>query len=98
MHIPDLAGDEQVGEVIHTVTLQPREDKEVFIGVYEEGLQEPQLKVEISPRNSEKVKYELLRFDVGDEYKLIYYFQNLTYHTCHATIREKSYVGGMYVS
>jgi len=63
-------------DVFGQVEIQPRHMEKVSLGMYEQGMPEPALTLELDPNVPDAISASLARFNEGDHYTLVYQFQN----------------------
>lgn len=82
---PVMETDENiVGHVI----VEPGKKSSFVVGIFEEGIPEPNLKLEIEPENS-AVNSQLERARAKGDYRLTYHFSALQNIPCKITVREQ---------
>lgn len=59
----------------------------IDLGMYEQGMPEPTLTVELEPNVSDAMSASLTRLDEGDHYLLVYQFQNFGDVTCQVKVK-----------
>lgn len=77
--------------VIDTFTLGPGQSTKVPLGVFEAHMPQPVFEIEYEPEAEagDGVAAALERVDKGDEYWLVYFFQNFSDDTFHISVKER---------
>lgn len=73
-------------DVIGNVTVKPRRMAKLMIGMYENTMPVPKLRIKCEPEVPDAVDASLFRFDGDDHYTLVYQFQNYTDSTFKVTV------------
>jgi hypothetical protein len=75
--------------ILGQVEVQPGQMERISLGMYEQGMPEPTLTVELEPDVSDAVSASLARIDEDDHYRLVYQVQNFGDVTCWVRVRAE---------
>lgn len=76
------------GDLLGQTEIRPGHMEKINLGMYEQGMPEPELTLEFTPEVSDTVSTSLIRLDEGDHYRLVYQVQNFGDVTCRVRVRE----------
>ena len=74
-------------DILGQVEVRPRQMESINLGMYEQGMPEPTLTVELTPNAPDTMSASLTRLDQGDHYTLVYQFQNFGDVPCRVRVR-----------
>ena len=67
--------------------VRPGHMESISLGMYEQGMPEPTLTLELKPNVPDAISASLARLDQGDHYTLVYQVQNFGDVTCWVEVR-----------
>ena len=74
-------------DVLGQVRVQPRGMAKLVVGMYENTMPAPKLRVDYGALGIDTVNASLFKFDGDDHYTLVYQFQNYGDTSCLVTVR-----------
>lgn len=74
---------------VGSVLVNPGETSSLIVGIFEDGIPEPDLDLEVEPKNC-SITSKLERARERGEYHLIYHFRSLQNIPCHITVRQQA--------
>ena len=75
------------GDLLGQAEVRPGHMEKIYLGMYEQGMPEPTLILELSPNMPDAISASLARLDEGDHYTLVYQVQNFGDVTCWVEVR-----------
>jgi hypothetical protein len=85
MHI--TSRNTQDDDVVGSILVEPGKFSSLFVGIFEDGIPEPDLALEVEPKNC-TIRSRLVRAKEGGEYRLIYHFMAPQNVPCQVTVRQ----------
>jgi hypothetical protein len=76
-------------DFIGSITVEPGQTSSLIVGIFEDGIPEPDLALEVEPKDC-TVNSKLERAKDRGEYSLIYHFRSLQNIPCHITVRQQA--------
>ncbi|HEU0086989.1 MAG TPA: hypothetical protein VFQ77_04975 [Pseudonocardiaceae bacterium] len=73
-------------DLLGEVEVRPGQMESISLGMYEQGMPEPTLIVELEPDMPDTVNGSLIRLDKDDHYTLVYQVQNFGDVTCQVRV------------
>ncbi|MGH7927962.1 MAG: hypothetical protein ACREQV_09225 [Candidatus Binatia bacterium] len=67
----------------------PGHMEKIDVGMYEQGMPEPELTLELTPNVPDAISAAPVRLDQGDHYTLVYQVQNFGDVTCWVRVRGR---------
>ncbi len=74
---------------VGSIKVEPGKTSSLMVGIFEDGIPEPDLALEIEPKNC-TIKSRLVRAKERGEYRLIYHFSALQNVPCQVTVRQQA--------
>ena len=76
-------------DILAQVEVQPGHMEKLSLGMYEQGMSEPELNLELTPNIPDAISATIARLDQGDHYTLVYQVQNFGDVTCRVRVRGR---------
>ncbi|MGF7229511.1 MAG: hypothetical protein ACQR33_06060 [Candidatus Saccharibacteria bacterium] len=76
-------------DFVGSITVVPGQTSSLIVGIFEDGIPEPDLALEIEPQNC-SITSKLERARERGEYHLIYHFRSLQNIPCQITVRQQA--------
>lgn len=86
-HAKETKGEDE--HILGQVEVQPGRMESINLGMYEQGMPEPTLTLELKPNVPDVISASLARLDENDHYTLIYQVQNFGDVTCWVGVRAE---------
>lgn len=77
----------QETDVVGSIIVEPGKTSSLIVGIFEDGIPEPDLALEVEPKDS-TITSRLVRAKERGEYRLIYHFNALQNVPCQVTVRQ----------
>lgn len=74
-------------DMLGRIEVRPGHMEKISLGMYEQGMPQPTLTVELEPDVSDAMSTSLVRLDEGDHYRLVYQVQNFGDVACQVRVR-----------
>ncbi|MGH7572988.1 MAG: hypothetical protein ACREMK_14275, partial [Gemmatimonadota bacterium] len=74
-------------DLLGQAEVRPGHMEKINVGMYEQGMLEPRLTLELTPNMPDVISATLARLDQGDHYTLVYHVQNFGDVTCWVGVR-----------
>ena len=76
-------------DFVGSIKVEPGKTSSLMVGIFEDGIPEPDLALEIEPQNC-TIKSRLVRAKERGEYQLIYHFNAIQNIPCQVTVRQQT--------
>ncbi|MGH7929997.1 MAG: hypothetical protein ACREQV_19645 [Candidatus Binatia bacterium] len=76
-------------ELLGQAKVRPGHLEKINLGMYEQGMPEPELTLEFTPNMPDVITATLARLDQGDHYTLVYQVQNFGDVTCRVRVKAR---------
>lgn len=76
-------------DLLGQAEVRPGQMEKINLGMYEQGMPEPKLTLEVAPDIPDAITATPVRLDRGDHYTLVYQVQNFGDETCWVGVRAR---------
>jgi hypothetical protein len=80
--------DENIEDILGQTEVRPGHMESISLGMYEQGMPEPTLTLEVTPDTPDAINASLVRLDEDDHYTLVYQVQNFGDVTYRVRVSE----------